>query len=110
MLPQGETFGAGTVQRSNGRNAGNAADITGEHVRQANLRKETELEGDVFHSVAVIVNLHLVSHVGIEGEVVGAVGRFEERVNVEDHRYPVRMVIADERVPVGYVRGVVQSS
>ena len=56
----------------------------------------------------VVVHIHDVADIGIEGEVVGAVRRFEKPVDVENHGDAVGMVVADKGVPVSYVRTVVE--
>src|SRR5207247_9879844 len=100
-LAQAEALRTGTAERSDLWNAGNAADKSGEHSRLTNLGVETELESDVLNSVMVVVNLHLIANVGIEGEVVGSIGWLEEPVDVKDHGDAVGMMVTDKCVPVG---------
>ena len=107
-LPQTEALGTRTRQRSDRRNTGNAAHQTGEQSWLANFRGEAELESDVFDSVLIVIDLHFIEHVGIEGKIVWPVGRFEKRIDVKDHGDAVRMVVTDEGVPVGYVRGAIE--
>jgi hypothetical protein len=85
-LAQAEAFGAGAVEGGDLRNAEQAAHEAGEDARVALFGLEAELERDVFDRVVVVVDLHLVEHVGIEGEVVGPVGRLEQRIDRQHHR------------------------
>ena len=57
----------------------------------------------------IVINLHFVKDIGVERKIVRTVGGFKERVNVQNHRDPVRVVKADECVPVGDVCGTIQS-
>ncbi len=56
----------------------------------------------------IVIDLHFVKHVGIKGKVVGPIRRFKKTVDVENHGDFIWMVIADERVPIGHVRAMVQ--
>src|SRR5579863_1294460 len=81
-LPKTQTFGTLASQRSNRRNAGNAADKAGENIRHADFRLETELESDIRNSVAIVVDMHFIENVGIERKIIGSVGGFQEPVDV----------------------------
>ena len=71
-------------------------------------RVEAELETDVGFSILVVVDVHYIANVGIEGKVVGSVGGLEKAVDVEDHGDAVGMIVADKGVPVSHVRAVVE--
>src|SRR6266404_5899138 len=74
----------------------------------ANLCIKTKLEGDVFLAVLIIIDFHFVKHIRIEREIIWAIRRLEEWVNIQNHGDAVRMVKADERVPVGDICGAVE--
>ena len=60
-----------------------AANESRKKIRLADLGVKAELEGHVGNAVLVVVNQHLVEHTRIEGEIVGPVGGFEQRVYVQ---------------------------
>src|SRR5262249_24389313 len=107
-LTKTQAVGARPIEGSDWRNASESTDEAGKQAGLANLRVETKLEGDVLFSILVVVNFHFVENVGIEGEIVRAVGGFKERIDIQNHGDPVRMVKADERVPIGHVGGAVE--
>ena len=107
-LAQAEALRTIAVEGRDGRNVQQAADETGEDFGKTEFVFDTEVKRDVFVAVVVVVDLHLIEDVGVEGEVVGAVGRFQKRVDIEDHDHLVGMFGADEGVPVGDVGLLVQ--
>ena len=108
ILEQAQTFGACSVQRRDRRDTSNASHQCSEQVGLTEFGGETELEDYVFHPVLVVVYPHFIEHIGIEGKIVGAIRWLEERINVEDHGDPVRVIVADKGVPVGDVRGTIE--
>src|SRR3984957_8087415 len=108
VLAQAETFRTCASQCGDGRNAGDAAGESGEQVGLTNLGIEAKLEGNVIQSVLIVVNVHLVKHVGVEGEIVGSVGGFEQRVNIQDECNLGGIVITNKSVPVGDIGGTIQ--
>jgi hypothetical protein len=103
-----EALRPGAVERGDLRDAEQAADEAGEDAGVALLGLEAELQGDVGDRVVVVVDLHLVEDLGIEGKVVRAVGRLEQGIHRQDHGQLGRVVVADERVPVGDVGGAIE--
>src|SRR5689334_15323545 len=59
-------------------------------------------------SVLIVIDLHFIEHVGIKGKVIGPIRGFKKTIDVENHGDSIWMVIADERVPIGHVRAVIQ--
>ena len=109
-LAQAQALRARAIQGSNRRNACKPADEAGKQSRLANLRVEAKLKRNVFFAVMIVINFHFVKDIGVEREIVRSVGGFKERVDIQDHGDPVRVVKADERIPVGDVCGTIQSS
>lgn len=72
-LPLAEALRTRAVQSSDRWQTGQSSHEPSEHIGQANLCLELELEGDIFHTVMVVIDLHFVQHVGIEGKIIRAV-------------------------------------
>jgi hypothetical protein len=98
--------GAGELARRGDAVA--CADEAGEHARRADFGVEAELEAHILHGVVVVVHPDGVQDLGIEGEVVGAVAGFQQRIDVEDERDPAGVVVADEGEEIGDVRLVIE--
>jgi hypothetical protein len=75
---------------------------------QALLGCETDREHDVLAGIVVVVDLHLIEDVVVEWEVVRSIARFEQRIDVEDHRHFRRVVVTHEREPVSDVGLVIE--
>src|SRR5262249_25144025 len=102
-LAEAQALRSRSVQRRNRRNTGNAANESGEHARKSDFRAEAELKDDVFHAVASVVDLHLIQNVWIERKVVGAIRRFEKRIDVQNQDDLGRILGTNEREPICYV-------
>ncbi len=125
-LAQVEAFGAGTVQRGDGRGdqrragrdrggriggrgkAAARAHEAGKDARRANFGGETEFEAQIFHRVVIVIDADGVDDFGIERKVVRAVAGFQQRIDVENQGGFSGVVIADEGEEIGDVRLVIE--
>jgi hypothetical protein len=64
---------------------------------------------DVFLAVVIVVYVHFIQNVGIEGKVVGAIGGLQERVDVQNHHDVIWFCRIDEGVPVRDVGLLIES-
>ena len=113
VLPQAQAGCAAAIQRSDGRrdhpaDSAARAHETGEEPGSADFGGEAEFEGDVLDGIVGVIDLDAVKNIGIEGKIVGTIGRLEKSVHVQNERDLTRVVIADECEKVGDVSGMVQ--
>ncbi len=69
---------------------------------------EPELESHVGERIVVVVDLDFVNDGRVKGEVVGSVAWLQERIDIHYECDAIWMVVADKRVEIGDVSGVIQ--
>jgi len=71
-------------------------------------KRYKSLETDIRSSVMVIVHVHDVANIWIEGEMIGSIRWLEKIIDVEDRGDAIGVIVAHERVSIRDARGVIQ--
>src|SRR6185312_4169659 len=96
------------MERCAWRNSRNAADKPCKDAGLTDFGVKAEFETNIRLAVAVIIHIHDIANIGIEGKVIGSVRRLEKAIHVENHGHAIGVIVTYKSVPIGYIRGMVQ--